>query len=158
MAGTVTIVRAFRAQREAIQSVRGANGVKPVFASGEQFVNVNLMAHIPDKFQSGLSGWGWAYCRDGGARSPHDIGHRDSRVGLWRPAVYGTGPTAAPLVAALVAAPALRHGATGVVHRPQQVVALHASCITREAMMQRTIIGFHQDAAQEWVADLACGQ
>ena len=24
--------------------------------------------------------------------------------------------------------------------------------------MQRTIIGFHQDAAQEWVADLACGQ
>jgi hypothetical protein len=23
--------------------------------------------------------------------------------------------------------------------------------------MQRTIIGFHQDAAQEWVADLACG-
>ena len=23
--------------------------------------------------------------------------------------------------------------------------------------MQRKIIGFHQDAAQEWVADLACG-
>jgi hypothetical protein len=23
--------------------------------------------------------------------------------------------------------------------------------------MQRTIIGFHQDEAQEWVADLACG-
>ena len=24
--------------------------------------------------------------------------------------------------------------------------------------MPRTIIGFHQDAGQEWVADLACGQ
>ena len=26
-----------------------------------------------------------------------------------------------------------------------------------EATVQRKIIGFHQDAAQEWVADLACG-
>ena len=24
--------------------------------------------------------------------------------------------------------------------------------------MQRTIIGFHQDEVQEWVADFACGQ
>jgi hypothetical protein len=34
------------------------------------------------------------------------LGYRDARVGLWRPAVYGAGAAAAPMVAALVASQA----------------------------------------------------
>ncbi len=48
--GAVAIVLAFGAQSEAIQAVRRADGVKAIFASGEQFVDVNLMADIPDEF------------------------------------------------------------------------------------------------------------
>ena len=50
VAGAVAIVRAFGAQREAVQAVRGANGVKAIFAPGEQLVNVDLVADVPDEF------------------------------------------------------------------------------------------------------------
>ena len=49
----VAIVRAFRAQGEAVQAVRLPDGAKPVFAVGENLVNVNLVAHIPDEFVLG---------------------------------------------------------------------------------------------------------
>ena len=48
--GAKTIVRAFRAQRKTVQAVRLADGAKTIFAPGQNFVDVNLMAHVPDKF------------------------------------------------------------------------------------------------------------
>ena len=44
-----TIVLAFGAQRETVQAVRLADGAETVFAAGQNFVDINLMAHIPDK-------------------------------------------------------------------------------------------------------------
>ena len=43
------IVFALGAEREAVQSVRGADGVKAVLAPGENLVDVGLVADIPDK-------------------------------------------------------------------------------------------------------------
>ena len=43
----------FRAQREAIQAIGGADGVKPVLAAGQKLVDINLMADIPDEFVLG---------------------------------------------------------------------------------------------------------
>ena len=54
-------------------------------------------------------------------------------------------------------AQAPRHPATSVVHGPRSLVDHHTSRSTREATVQRKIVGFHQDEAQDWVADLACG-
>ena len=45
----VAIVLAFRPQGKAVQTIRRANGVKPVLAPGQQFMDVTLMAHVPDK-------------------------------------------------------------------------------------------------------------
>ncbi len=45
-----TIVLAFGAQSETVQSVRLADSAKTIFATGKNFMNVNLMAHVPDKF------------------------------------------------------------------------------------------------------------
>src|SRR6185437_11094654 len=50
MSRPITIVLALGAEGKAIQTVRGADGIEPVFASGEQFVDVALVAHVPDKF------------------------------------------------------------------------------------------------------------
>ena len=47
---TERIVFAFRAERKTVQAVRLANRAKTIFASRQNFVNVNLMAHVPDKF------------------------------------------------------------------------------------------------------------
>ena len=49
----VAIVRTFRAQRKAVQAVRLPDGAEPVLAPGEHFVDVNLMAHVPDKLVLG---------------------------------------------------------------------------------------------------------
>ena len=59
-------------------------------------------------------------------------------------------------MAALVAAQAARHLATSVVHGPQQIVGPHTSRSIGEVTVQHTIIDFHQDEAQEWVADVEC--
>ena len=53
VAGAVTIVWAFRAQRETVQAIGGADGVKFISAAREQFVHVNLVADVPDKFVPG---------------------------------------------------------------------------------------------------------
>ena len=53
VARAVAIVLAFRAQRKAVQAVRGADGVEPVFAAGQQLVDIDLMADVPDKFVLG---------------------------------------------------------------------------------------------------------
>jgi hypothetical protein len=55
--------------------------------------------------------------------APTTIGDRDTRVGLWRPAVYGTGPAASPVVATLVAAQATTHFPTCVVHGPRSLLS-----------------------------------
>ena len=49
----VAIVLAFSAQGEAVQAARGADRVKAVFATGEQLVDIALMAHVPDKLVFG---------------------------------------------------------------------------------------------------------
>ncbi len=53
VAGAVAIVRAFGAEREAVQTARLPDGVKTILASREQLVNVSLMAHVPDKLVFG---------------------------------------------------------------------------------------------------------
>jgi hypothetical protein len=50
VSGPVAIVLAFRAQREAVEAVGGADGVKPVLAAGQQLVDIALVADIPDEF------------------------------------------------------------------------------------------------------------
>ena len=47
------IVFALRAERKTVQTVRLADGAEPVAAPGEQLVNVNLVADVPDKFVLG---------------------------------------------------------------------------------------------------------
>ena len=47
------IVFALGAQSETIQTVRLADGAKAIFAIRENFVDINLMAHVPDKFVLG---------------------------------------------------------------------------------------------------------
>ena len=44
------IVLALGAQREAVQAIRLADRAEPVFAAGQNFMDVNLVAHVPDKF------------------------------------------------------------------------------------------------------------
>src|SRR5262249_35494475 len=46
----VTVMLALAAQREAAQAAGAANSVEPAFASGQQLVDVNLVADIPHKF------------------------------------------------------------------------------------------------------------
>ena len=46
MARTVTVMFALRAQHEAIQAARGADGREALAASGEQLVYVSLVAHV----------------------------------------------------------------------------------------------------------------
>ena len=53
VARAVTIMLALGAQREAVQAVRRADGVKAVLAAGQQLVDVALVAHVPDKFVLG---------------------------------------------------------------------------------------------------------
>ena len=50
VARAVAIVLAFGAQGETVQAAGGADGVKTVLAAGEQFVDVALMADVPDEF------------------------------------------------------------------------------------------------------------
>ena len=47
---TETIVFTLGAQRKTVQSIRLANSSKTIFAAGQNFVDINLMAHVPDKF------------------------------------------------------------------------------------------------------------
>src|SRR5207248_4883396 len=49
VARAVTIVLALRAERETVQTVGGADGVKAALAAGKEFVDVALMAHVPDE-------------------------------------------------------------------------------------------------------------
>ena len=49
VACAVAVVLTFRAQRKAVQAVRGADGAEPVLASGQQLVHVGLVAHVPDE-------------------------------------------------------------------------------------------------------------
>src|SRR6185369_705960 len=51
--GAVTVMLTFRSQRKTAQAIGGADGLKAVFPSGQQFVDVALMAHIPDEFVMG---------------------------------------------------------------------------------------------------------
>jgi len=53
VAGAITIVLAFRAQGKAVQAAGRANGMKLIFATGQQLVHVALMTHIPDEFVLG---------------------------------------------------------------------------------------------------------
>src|SRR5438128_817306 len=41
---------AFSAKRKAVQATCSADGVETVLASGEQFMNVRLVADVPDEF------------------------------------------------------------------------------------------------------------
>ena len=50
MTRAIAIVRTFRAQREAVQTIRLPDGAEAVLAIRENFVYVSLMAHVPDKF------------------------------------------------------------------------------------------------------------
>ena len=50
MSRPVTIVLALGAERESAQPIGRPDGVKAVFASGQQLVHVTLMAHVPHKF------------------------------------------------------------------------------------------------------------
>ena len=47
------VMFALRAQSEAIQSVRLADRAEPLFAAGQNFMNINLVAHVPDKLVLG---------------------------------------------------------------------------------------------------------
>src|ERR1700740_276992 len=49
MPGAVAVVRALGPQHEAIQSARGADGVKLFTASREQFMDIRLVADVEDK-------------------------------------------------------------------------------------------------------------
>ena len=49
----VTVVLAFGADGKAAQPAGSANGVKPVFAPGEQLVDVALVANIPNELIPG---------------------------------------------------------------------------------------------------------
>src|SRR5207247_249707 len=49
VARAVTIVLALSAERETVQTVGGADGVKAALAAGKEFVDVALMAHVPDE-------------------------------------------------------------------------------------------------------------
>ena len=49
----VAIMLAFRAQREAVQAIGAADGVKSIFAAGQQLVDIDLMADVPDEFVLG---------------------------------------------------------------------------------------------------------
>ena len=49
----VAIVLALRAQGEPAQAARAANGVKAALAAGQQLVDVNLVAHVPEKLVLG---------------------------------------------------------------------------------------------------------
>ena len=51
--GTVAIMLALRAERETVQTARGADGMEAVFAAGEQLVHVNLVADVPDELVLG---------------------------------------------------------------------------------------------------------
>ena len=53
VAGAVAIVLAFGAQGEAVQAVGGADGVEAVLAAGQQLVDIDLVAHVPDEFVLG---------------------------------------------------------------------------------------------------------
>ncbi len=46
-------MNALRAEREAIQTIRGADGVKTVLAPGQNLVDIALVADIPDKLVFG---------------------------------------------------------------------------------------------------------
>src|SRR5205823_13979462 len=83
---------------------------------------VRVAAHVPDQSFPRLSGRGRAYRCDRRAWGKDHIGMRDARVGLWRRAVYGAGPAAAPLVAALVASQKTTHLAIGIVPSPGSIV------------------------------------
>lgn len=45
-----TVVLALGAEGKAIQAVGLADGVKTVFAPGQEFVDIDLVAHVPDEF------------------------------------------------------------------------------------------------------------
>ena len=47
------VVLALGAERKAVQAVRLADGAETVFAAGQNFVDINLMAHVPDEFVLG---------------------------------------------------------------------------------------------------------
>ena len=44
---------AFGAEREAVQAAGLADGAKTVFAAGQQLVDIDLMAHVPDELVLG---------------------------------------------------------------------------------------------------------
>ena len=136
-----------RTPREALEQALADFGPSGLGLQLTSQTNLSLL------FQGG--GGHIAVTAEPGAHTTLDIETREWDYGVKQ--FMARDPAAAPLVAALVAAPAPRHVATDLVHCPQQVVAFYASSSTREATMQRRIIGFHQDEAHEWVADLVCG-
>src|SRR5271154_1705316 len=50
MGGTVTVMLAFRAQSEAAQSTSTSNRVESVLAARKKFVDIALMADVPNEF------------------------------------------------------------------------------------------------------------
>jgi hypothetical protein len=53
VAGAVAVVFALGAQGEAVQAVGGADGVETVLSAGQELVDVDLMADVPDEFVLG---------------------------------------------------------------------------------------------------------
>src|SRR5213594_3884163 len=50
MGGAVAIMFALRAHGKAAEAAGAANGMKALLASREQFMDVGLMAYVPDEF------------------------------------------------------------------------------------------------------------
>jgi hypothetical protein len=50
VAGSVAVVLALGAEGEAVQAVGRPDGVEAVLPAGQQLVDIDLMAHVPDEF------------------------------------------------------------------------------------------------------------
>ena len=50
MTGTIAVMLAFTSKSESVQSIGGADGMESVLPPGEQFMDIDLMADIPDEF------------------------------------------------------------------------------------------------------------
>ena len=53
MTGAVAIVFALRAQGEAIQAVRLADGTETIFAPGQKLMDIHLVADVPNQLVRG---------------------------------------------------------------------------------------------------------
>ena len=51
--GTEAVVLAFRAQHEAVETARLANGIEAIFAAGEEFVDIALVRYVENKAVAG---------------------------------------------------------------------------------------------------------